>query len=170
MLKTNLSSFWVWARLLRWIAAGGAPRSLAYAGQVVSVPEEGVPALASGAGTLMSADVALLLLRHNASLDLALIDDVAVGKLMAGLGVAVRPMPRTDYVGECAGLPARLDDGAAFHFRVKCVNNRERDDASVFARLFAEVYGEGEGGDGGEGEGEGEAGRGAGAAAEARTA
>jgi hypothetical protein len=99
--------------------------------------------LASGAGTLMSADVALLLLRHNASLDLSLIDDVAVGKLMAGLGVAALPMPRTDYVGDCAGLPSRLDDGAAFHFRVKCAS-RERDDASAFARLYAEVYGEGE--------------------------
>ena len=149
MLKTNLSSFWVWARLLRWIAAGGVPRSAAYAGKFVSVPEEGVPVLASGAGTLMSADVALLLLRHNASLDLSLIDDVAVGKLMAGLGVAALPMPRTDYVGEeCAGLPARLDDGAAFHFRVKCAS-RERDDASAFARLYAEVYGEGEEGAGG---------------------
>ena len=141
VLRTNLSSFWVWARFLLWIAASGMPRSGAYAGVVYSVPE--APVFTSGAGTLMSADVALLLLRHNNSLDFTLYDDVAIGKLMAELGVKALPMTRKDYVDECLDLPMQLDDGSAYHFRVKC-HNRVRDDASAFARLYAEIYGEGE--------------------------
>ena len=144
VLKTNLSSFWVWARLLRWIAAGGVPRSAAYAGMILKF-QQGIPLAASGAGTLMSADVALPLLLHNASLDFSgsLYDDTAIGKLMADLGVKLLPMTRTDYVEDCVDLPALLDDGFAYHFRVKCFN-RIRDDASAFARLYAEIYGEGE--------------------------
>ena len=144
VLKTNLSSFWVWTRLLHWIAAGGAPRFAAYAGMILHF-EQGIPLAASGAGTLMSSDVALLLLRHNASLDWSglLYDDIAVGKLMADFGIKLFPMTRTDYVEDCVDLPTELDDGVAYHFRVKC-HNRVRDDASAFARLYAEVYGEGE--------------------------
>jgi hypothetical protein len=139
VLKTNLSSFWVWALFLKWIEAGGV-QIPTYAGVEFSI-ENGVQA-ASGAGMLMSVDLALQLHHNRAMLDFKKYDDVAIAELMAVLGHGVQTMPRRDFLGACTGPGIshhNQPDNVEFHFRIKC-DNRIIDDAAHFARLYDTYY------------------------------
>jgi hypothetical protein len=135
VLKTNLSSFWAWERLMHWIKKGGVTIPT-YAGVAFTI-DNGIRA-ASGAGMLMSTDVAEQLVRHESLLDYSKLDDNAISILMAKLNYTVQDMPRTDFVNSCDSLPFQVDNGG-FHFRVKC-HDRVRDDAAIFMRLYEAIY------------------------------
>ena len=137
ILRTNLSSFWAWDRLLRWIVNNLRPP--VHAGVRIEYTTS-----LSGAGNIMSLDVAQKLLKGNASLDYTLIDDLAIGSYTSAIGVPRRPMTRANYTPaerhpNCM-IPKKVDVGA-YHYRVKAAYNREVYDGCMLSRLFSEIYG-----------------------------
>lgn len=115
LLRTNLSSFYVFPRLLEFVRS--LPKTKCYAG---CRGVQGVP-FASGSGFLLSRDLVRILLSNKQYLydNYRCFDDVAVGQLMHDLQINVIDAPREDILNgqQSQGQALRMDDG--FHFRVK---------------------------------------------------
>ena len=139
VLRTNLSSLWVWARLLAWIKATLRPRGTPIRAGVVI----GKTVWLSGAGTVLSIDAARTLVAGNESLRYTEMDDVAMSEFLHAKNVPIQVMTRADFTstdGNPIGqLPVSPDSGA-YHYRIKPVHDRARHDGYVMARLFAEAY------------------------------
>lgn len=129
ILRTNLSSMWHWQRLLQVL------RMLNDTGVYAGVRG---PGFVSGAGMLLSRDVAELLIENRSDLDMRVIDDVAIGALMTRLNIRSTILTRYDYTS--THLPAPLDKGERFyHYRIKTAN-RQVHDPYLFSRLYFELY------------------------------
>ena len=96
IVRTNLSSVWDFKELLCYLAT--LPRERVYAGQRIVNAETGVE-FASGAGILMSADVArTLLANQRIALSFPAFDDVAIAKALIASGIRPSSLPRVDFV------------------------------------------------------------------------
>jgi hypothetical protein len=118
VVRTNLSSVWDFKALLAYLET--APRERLYAGQTGVNPDTGL-AFASGAGILMSADVARTLLANaHIGRTLSVFDDVAIARALLASGLVPRPLPRVDF-GSLADYEAGHDKipPGTFHYRVK---------------------------------------------------
>lgn len=140
VLRTNLSSLWVWARLVAWLDAKLRPRGTpVMAARIVETTD-----ILSGAGTIWSVDVARMLIAGNASLEYGELDDVAMSSFLHRKRVPVEEMARTDFASDAqqplSTLPPAALDTGAYHYRIKSSHDRERHDGLVMARLFAEAY------------------------------
>ena len=139
VMRTNLSSVWVWARLLAWIRDKLRPRGTPIRAGVII----GQTVWTSGAGTIMSIDAAHMLVEGNASLLYKEMDDVAMSEFLHAKNVPIEPMTRADFTSADPNpigyLPTSPDSGA-YHYRIKPEHDRARYDGYVMARLFADAY------------------------------
>ena len=118
VVRTNLSSVWDFKELLR--ALETRPRELVYAGQCGVNPGTGLE-FASGAGILMSTDVArTLLANRRIALTLTHLDDVGVAKALLASGLRPTSLPRVDFTS-LAHYDAHHDKipPGSFHYRVR---------------------------------------------------
>lgn len=118
IVRTNLSSVWDFRALRTYLET--QPRTRLYAGQTGVNPDTGIP-FASGAGILMSEDVAKTLLTNaRVGYALAAFDDVAIANALAASGITPSPLARVDfislehYVEHHDAIPP-----GSFHYRVK---------------------------------------------------
>jgi hypothetical protein len=118
VVRTNLSSVWDFRTLRSYLET--APRTRLYAGQTGVNSETGL-AFASGAGILMSMDVARTLIANvRVGLSLNAFDDVAIAKALSASGLFPSPLPRVDFISlkhyeeHHGGIPV-----GSFHYRVK---------------------------------------------------
>lgn len=121
VIRTNLSSVWDFKDLLRYLET--LPRERVYVGQTGVNPETGIP-FASGAGIVMSADVArTLLANRRIALTLPAFDDVAIAKALLASGMSPQPLPRVDFVSlkHYEEHHDKIPPGT-FHYRVKHEN------------------------------------------------
>jgi hypothetical protein len=96
IVRTNLSSVWDFRRLREYLET--QPRERVYAGQTGVNPDTGI-AFASGAGILMSSDVARTLLANaHIGRSLNAFDDVAIAKALLVSGLSPSPLPRVDFI------------------------------------------------------------------------
>lgn len=116
IVRTNLSSVWDFGRLIQYLQ--DKPRTQYYAGQIGT--HEVVP-FASGAGIIMSQDVAKRLLHNQRSaLQYNGFDDVAIAKALHEVGIYPVSLPRVDfvsanhYIAHCNEIPE-----GTFHYRIK---------------------------------------------------
>jgi hypothetical protein len=142
VMRSTLASFWCFSRLLRWL--DGMPRTNFGAG-VHGLMEDGTQFL-SGAGFVLSADVAHSLVRHSNQLNRTQFDDVAIGHQLRKMGVHTFPMARIDeYAKPIDVLPTSFaNESNALQWRVKSAHAGGRgsvQDAAVWASLFFYHYG-----------------------------
>ena len=121
VVRTNLSSVWDFRVLRTYLET--APRTRLYAGQTGVNPETGI-AFASGAGILMSTDVARTLLANARSgYSIQAFDDVAIAKVLLQSGLRPSPLARVDFISltHYEEHHAKIPEGS-FHYRVKHEN------------------------------------------------
>jgi len=133
VVRTNLSSVWDFRALLAYLQT--CPRERLYAGQIGTHPETGIR-FASGAGVLMSADVAqILLATKQIALTISSLDDVGIAKALHAAGILPVPLPRVDILSlqHYEESHHQIPPGA-FHFRMKQAGDR-RDEPETLRRL-----------------------------------
>lgn len=116
IVRTNLSSVWDFSRLVQYLQ--DKPRTRFYSGQIGT--HEIVP-FASGAGMIMSQDVAIQLLQNRRSaLQYNGFDDVAIGKALHDVGIYPVELPRVDFVSANHYIAHydKVPEGT-FHYRIK---------------------------------------------------
>lgn len=138
LFRTNCSSY-VDLPNLRAFAEEHGRASGFYAG--VPGAHEGIE-FASGSGYFLSRDLVELVVAQEAALDWSLLDDVALGGLLAANRVHPEPIPRVDFrtVAE-----ARDVDTSLFHFRCRTESWRRVGDLRLLAavhRAFCRARGE----------------------------
>jgi hypothetical protein len=111
--RTNLSSVLDFVGLQQYVL-GLDKRTGLYGGYVGKAVNENI-FFASGAGFLMSRDVALYLVANRDSLRWDLIDDVAIGALLEPV-FGIVPIERCWVQTGCEDISALIRDGV-FHFR-----------------------------------------------------
>lgn len=123
VVRTNLSSVWDFKALLAYLQT--LPRARVYSGQIGTHAETGLR-FASGAGILMSTDVArTLLVNRQTAMSLSSLDDVAIAKALLVAGLTPTPLPRVDFLNL-----AHYDEHhtksppGAFHYRVRQTGSR----------------------------------------------
>lgn len=138
ILRTNLSSFWIFDRLLQWLA----PKATRNYSAGVHGFIDGRPFL-SGAGMVLSRDVASLIVRQRHALDYTQYDDVAVSAVLRANRVTMDVMTRCDdFVDIVDALPHEFA-GDVYHWRLnsgaKAPNAMQ--DVAVWASLYLKFYG-----------------------------
>lgn len=139
VLRTNLSSFWIFSGLLAWLQEKSHQQFVAaVVGYHNGHKDEKFP---SGAGTVLSTDVANLLLHHRREIDLNTIDDVAIGRFLAKRSLEITPMSRNDtFIPNVAEVPS-VYSCHSFHYRVKADSGSQLQDVAAFSSLFLFWYG-----------------------------
>jgi hypothetical protein len=137
LFRTNLSSYVDLPNLRAYVDANARPERY-YAGK--GGVHDGIP-FASGAGYFLSRDLVELVVANGSSWEHEYLDDVALAKLLGGLGVESHRVPRVDLrsVRDVRGA-----DLAMFHFRCKTETRGRRGDVEIIRRLherFAEARG-----------------------------
>jgi hypothetical protein len=138
VFRTNCSTYVDLPNLAAFLQRSGSPRGF-YGGEVGV--HEGV-AFASGAGYVLSRDLVELVLERQDEWDHSLLDDVALGALLAAHGVSPRRLPRQDLT--TPGDVSRLDL-SQFHVRCKSADPTRRDDAAIMLavhRAFSRARGD----------------------------
>jgi hypothetical protein len=128
VFRTNCSSYVDLTNLSRYVVEH-APKHGFYAGRPST--QEGVP-FASGSGYFLSRDLVELVVREREAWDHALLDDVALGRLLSKEGRLPVATPRIDYAS-----PREVTDVdvSQFHFRCKTSSRARLDDVEVMLRL-----------------------------------
>ena len=96
---------------------------------------------ASGSGFFLSRDLAEVVVAQRSAWDHSLVDDVALGALLAHHGVRPEPAPRRDYRSAAEVTDV---DTSQFHFRCRSDSARRLEDARVIVELhraFCEARG-----------------------------
>jgi hypothetical protein len=137
VVRTNLSSVWDFRALHAYLQT--QPRDQLYAGQTGINPDTGI-AFASGAGILMSSDVARTLLANmHIGRTAQAFDDVAIAKALLASGIHPSPLPRVDFIS-LAHYEAHHDKipAGTFHYRVKHENYRgdRMEEPEIMRRLL----------------------------------
>ncbi len=140
VLRTNLSSFYVFPELLTFLKS--APR-LGYYSALPIIYDFGIN-FGSGAGFIMSPDVAKLLIKNKKDLFRSRdYDDLAIGKVFYRHGIELLPAPRVDLLS-LKEWEAKKDliPRDQFHFRVKNNNGDQRhiDDIIIHKGLLLKYY------------------------------
>jgi hypothetical protein len=136
VVRTNLSSVWDLKGLRSYLET--APRMQVYAGQSIVHADTGIT-FASGAGIVMSLDVARTLLANQRSVGwVSMYDDVAIGKAN---GLPPTPLPRVDFVS-LAHYDAHHDKipPGTFHYRIKHTDwqGTRMEEPVIMSRLLRE--------------------------------
>lgn len=132
VLRTNLSSFWNFRGLLNWLAH--KPTSNYVAAFIGVLKGTEFPA---GNGYVLSKDLWLWILDNRGKLPQHIIDDVAVGQLLAKKSLRINPMARQDFT-DPAEVPHEFSQDY-FFWRVK--SNIQTQDIAIFSSLFFFWYG-----------------------------
>jgi hypothetical protein len=135
VVRTNLSSVWDFRNLVTHLKS--APRERYYAGQIGTHPSTGLQ-FASGAGFIMSADVARTLLVHQETgRYLKEYDDVAVASVLSTCGIFPVSLPRVDFES-LAHYDAHHDaiPPGSLHFRMKHHEGYARGDRMEEPRMM----------------------------------
>lgn len=129
VFRTNCSSYVDLRNLRRYVDENGRGNSF-YAGLIGEGPD-GL-SFASGAGYFLSRDLADLVVRGRARWNHQLIDDVALGELLAAEGVFPESAPRLDVgnVHEVAEV-----DLSHYHFRCQTKTRGRRGDRDIMRAL-----------------------------------
>ena len=139
VVRTNLSSVWDFNELLRYL--GTLPRERVYRGQSGINPDTGLE-FASGAGIVMSADVArTLLANQRIALTLSAFDDVAIAKALLASGLRPTAQARVDFISlkHYDEHHDKIPEGT-FHYRVKHENymGDRMEEPVIMSRLLRE--------------------------------
>lgn len=144
ILRTTLASFWHFPRLLTWLRT--QPTTNFSSGVFVKI-EDGTNIL-SGAGFILSSDVARRVMARSGDLNRTTPDDVSLGRLLHSMNVPLTPMTRNDkYTFNVEALPVDFADDADFyHWRLhtgwpESSAANPMQDASVWASLYFYHYG-----------------------------
>ena len=137
ILRTNLSSFWVFKAILEWLNT--QPKTQFYAGKPFKWD---YVVYGSGCGFFMSRDATQILLDNEHTLHVDLYDDVAIGQVLQAQKVPLVPLKWCDYYEfqhDYAIAPPKecLD---SFHYRVKSGMNIPQD-SHAYMMLFFYYYG-----------------------------
>lgn len=126
VLRTNLSSFYVFPRLLNFLRH--LPRHSCYCGVQLYLPDDWCPKFGlidfvSGAGIILSSDLAKMLVREKKEIfkfNKDLPDDILIGLFFQNRFIFSLPAPRTDFISFDQWI-AEKDHipESAFHFRAK---------------------------------------------------
>lgn len=135
ILRTNLSSFWRFDRLLQWLEPKGTRNYSAGVQGVIG----GRPFL-SGAGMVLSHDVAALIVRQSHALDTSQIDDVAVSAVLSANRVTMDAMTRCDDFAEAVPELPHKFAGDVYHWRMKAPD-APMQDVAIWASLYLTFYG-----------------------------
>jgi len=129
VFRTNCSSYVDLVNLRRFVSE--RPAGSFYAGVV---GEHGGSTFASGSGYFLSRDLVELAVAQRDRWDHTLLDDVALGLLLARNGFTPTPAPRVDY-----RTPSEVVhvDTQQFHFRCRTRSPWRIDDARIMVRLDA---------------------------------
>ena len=143
VLRTNLSSFWVFSRLLALLSTH--PTTNFYAGVVYG---SGIGPYASGAGTVMSVDVAVKIYESKDKMSYKIYDDEAIGQMAAWLHVPrIENLHRCDYYIKPVPFSLLPPKGVAgypdcsestYHYRVKSEDTAA--DSKAFTFLYMYYY------------------------------
>jgi len=141
LLRTSLSSFFVFSRLLTFLKT--LPEKRCYAGVV---NEYYGLEYASGAGLVLSKDLVELLVKHKKALwNGAEIDDVAIGLFFKQQKIDLLPMPRMDITSFRKWLDKKREiQPETFHFRVRQLEDnalRLTEELYVYKQLIKMFYG-----------------------------
>ncbi len=118
VVRTNVSSYWNVPKLIKHIEENQI--NCTYAGVLGSVEDESkVISYASGAGIVISRDVAIKLVENYQKIDFDLIDDVAIGKLAEELNIKLSPLERLDVGRILSLLKGQIQFVDFYHFRLK---------------------------------------------------
>ncbi len=128
VFRTNCSSYVDLPNLEAYASAHARPTRF-YAGDVIT---HGSTRFASGSGYFLSRDLLEQVVRRRAAWDHSVLDDVALGALLAREGVAPETAPRRDYRsrGEVRDV-----DLSQFHFRCRTDSWGRIDDARIMIAL-----------------------------------
>ena len=128
VFRTNCSSYVDLPNLRRFVD-GHARDQRFYAGSIRL--HDGI-AFASGSGYFLSRDLVELVVALRDGWDHSLLDDVALGALLAQQGIAPGPAPRRDYRS-----PAEVGtvDTEQFHFRCRTDSRGRLGDARIMVAL-----------------------------------
>jgi hypothetical protein len=138
ILRTNLSSFYMFPRLLRFLKK--LPKTGCYCGSHIGDGKTG-----SGCGFIISPDIAKKLVRNKKNfLNLQIADDLAIGQFLHKRGIKLLPQKRMDFfsLGDWYNRGTIPQD--IFHFRIK--NNQHKlrltDDIYIYTELLNMFYSE----------------------------
>lgn len=143
VLRTNLSSFYVFPRLLDFVAA--LPRRRCYCGVQQHIPEGWLPKFGlinfvSGAGIVLSSDLAEMLVKQKQELlqhSVELPDDVLIGYFFQNNKIFSMPASRTDFPTKELWLQEKGNiSQTAFHFRAKNNYNKRAPEDAFEEELF----------------------------------
>jgi hypothetical protein len=139
ILRTNLSSFFVFPRVLEFIQT--LPLGKCYSAS-------GGDWFGSGCGFFLSSDVAALLVSMKSRLlDVMASDDVTIAQALRDSGIFLLPAPRTDISSlatwnEWNRASTDCVTGGPMHFRVKNLHHelRATEDVQVYRELLTKYY------------------------------
>lgn len=133
VVRTNLSCVWDFAELIRFL--DGQPRTRFYGG--IPLGRGG----ASGAGILMSRDIAeLLVANRRVLLSIGTADDDDIGEFLQRANVPLTPSRRVDFLSlaQYEGGRANIPPGT-FHYRVKHLHASHRaEEPEMMRRILRE--------------------------------
>jgi hypothetical protein len=135
ILRTNLSSFWRFDRLLQWLE----PKAIGNYSAGFQGVIDGHTFL-SGAGLLLSRDVASLIVRQRHALDTTQIDDVAVSAVLRTNQVTMDAMTRCDDFARIVDALPHEFAGDVYHWRMKAPH-APMQDLALWASLYLKFYG-----------------------------
>lgn len=134
ILRTNLSSFYVFPRLLEFLKT--IPKTGCYCAS-----GEG---FGSGCGFLLSSDIVKLLVENkNHLFNNSINDDVAIGYFLRDKGIKLYPAPRIDFLSleDWFNYRDKITSND-FHFRVKNLKHelRATEDLFIYSELLDVFY------------------------------
>lgn len=141
-LRTNLSSFFAWDRLLAKLPA--LPSQGCYAGRLMYY---GLDNYISGADSLLSIDAAEILAQNESYFDSVNLgegrafDDVLIGKILAEKGINGTPLTCSEFYDFADWERRKNSLPKDFtHARVCCYADRERQDITIHTELLRMFY------------------------------
>lgn len=130
-MRTNLSSFWNLEALMNFL--NKLPKEKLYSGFIGN--HRGIK-FASGAGFIMSSDVAKLLIdNRNIAERVGVMDDVDIGYTMNKLGIPIYPGRRMDLYSKEMFLNHKYDPNE-YHYRLKWHDHEKRCEEPEFMKLL----------------------------------
>jgi hypothetical protein len=128
VFRTNCSSYVDLPNMRKFLVEHARKEGF-YAG--VLDAHDSVP-FASGSGYFLSRDLVETVVRDRHAWDHSLLDDVALGLVLAKAGIVPVATPRVDYASPLDVIDV---DTSQFHFRCKTLSPRRLDDVEIMLRL-----------------------------------
>jgi hypothetical protein len=130
VFRTNCSSYVDLVNLSRYVADHAESKGF-YAGVV---GRHDAVTFASGSGYFLSRDLVETVVRERDAWNHALLDDVALGLVLAGIGLEPVAAPRVDCMEPAEAADV---DTSQFHFRCKTPSWGRIDDIEIMLRIHA---------------------------------